>query len=268
MKTKISRRIAHLWLILVLAIVYLPVGIVILLSFNESRYGTLPFKFTLEWYEKLITDNTLLMGVVRSLGLALVVAISAGIIGTLASLWLSRHARFGSGAMMGLMTAAITVPWLILSVAILLLAIAVGSGRSYLALYIGSLVVVVPYVVFLTTARLRGMGQNLEHAAASLGAKPLTVFRLITLPQISSSIVSGTLFAFIITFNNFPIQYFLAPFGFNTLPLQIYTMVRSGYEPNINALAAILVTLALLAALLAARKGRTKGIIPMGISGS
>ncbi len=235
----------RIWLALVGVVVYLPVATVVALSFNESRYGTLPFTFTLKWYELLFSDNTLLTGALRSLGLAAIVAITAGIVGTMTSLWLARVAKLSAIPMTGLLTSAITIPWLILSVSILLLAFALGIGRSFLTLFIGSLVVVVPYVVFLTTARLQGLGTKLEDAASSLGAGPFTAFRLITLPQIFPSVLSGTLFAFIITFNNFPVQYFLSPFGFNTLPLQIYTMVRSGYEPNINALAAILILISL-----------------------
>lgn len=254
-RDKTARRLWRGWLALVGVVVYLPVATVVALSFNDSRYGTLPFTFTLKWYELLFSDSTLLTGALRSLGLAAIVAITAGIVGTMTSLWLARVAKFGAIPMTGLLTAAVTIPWLILSVSILLLAFSIGVGRSFLTLFVGSLVVVVPYVVFLTTARLQGMGTKLEDAASSLGAKPFTVFRLVTLPQIFPSVLSGTLFAFIITFNNFPVQYFLSPFGFNTLPLQIYTMVRSGYEPNINALAAILIVISLAIAFLVAGRG-------------
>lgn len=247
-REKTGRRLWRLWLVVVALVVYAPVITVVALSFNQSRYGSLPFNFTLQWYEMLFKDTTLLTGVVRSLGLAAAVAITAGIVGTMTSLWLARVAKASAVPMTGLLTAAITIPWLILSVSILLVAFAAGIGRSFFTLFLGSLVVVVPYVVFLTTARLRALGTNLEDAASSLGAGPFKTFRLITLPQIFPSVLSGTLFAFIITFNNFPVQYFLSPFGFNTLPLQIYTMVRSGYEPNINALAAILVLVALVIA--------------------
>lgn len=261
-RQKTERRVWRLWLVLVGLIVYLPVITVVALSFNDSRYGTLPFKFTFKWYELLFGDNTLLVGALRSLMLALVVAAAAGIIGTLTSIWLVRFAKRAAIPMTGLLTAAITIPWLILSVSILLLAVALGSGRSFLTLFIGSLVVVVPYVVFLTTARLQGLGTSLEDAASSLGAKPFQTFRLITFPQISRAVMSGTLFAFIITFNNFPVQYFLTPFGYNTLPLQIYTMVRSGYEPNINALATILITISIVIAFLVAGSKRGRSLLP------
>lgn len=250
----------RIWLVLVGLVVYLPVFTVIALSFNQSRYGTLPFTFTLQWYEMLMNDSTLLTGVLRSLGLAAAVAITAGIVGTMTSLWLARVAKLSAVPMTGLLTAAITIPWLILSVSILLVAFQVGVGRSFFTLFVGSLVVVVPYVVFLTTSRLRGLGTKLEDAASSLGAGPFTTFRLVTLPQIFPSVLSGTLFAFIITFNNFPVQYFLSPFGFNTLPLQIYTMVRSGYQPNINALATILIVVSLVIAFIAAN-GRASKLI-------
>src|SRR5690606_24637445 len=121
-REKTERRLWRIWLVLVGAVVYLPVVTVVALSFNDSRYGTLPFTFTLKWYELLFSDDTLLTGALRSLGLAALVAITAGIVGTMTSLWLARVARFGAVPMTGLLTAAITIPWLILSVSILLLA--------------------------------------------------------------------------------------------------------------------------------------------------
>ena len=255
-----SGRFWRLGLLLVAIAIYAPVLVVILLSFNVSRYGTLPFKFTFQWYEQLAQDDGLITSVFRSFGLAAAVAVVACVLGTSVALWIVRYARKSLWPITGLLTAAITIPWLILAVATLLLAVRLGSGRGMVTLFLGSLVVVVPYVAFLVIARLQGLGNNLEDAAASLGASPITAFRLVTFPQISSAVTSGTFFAFIITFNNFPVQYFLAPFGFTTLPLEIYTMVRSGYEPNINALATILIVVSLVGALIfaATRRDRTK----------
>ena len=241
-----ARRAWLTWLWGVLALIYTPVVVVMILSFNQSRYGTFPFEFTLDWYVSLAGNERLISAAVRSLVLSTSVALVAAVIGTALAIWMVRHARVGSAVFSGLLAVAITIPWLILAIAMLLVAVAVGVGRGQPLLFAGSLAVALPYVVLIVVARLHGMGRELEDAARSLGARPLTAFRLVTLPMLTKAVLSGSLLAFVITFNNFPIHFFLAPFGFNTLPMEIYTLVLTGYRPDVNALATILMTTAVL----------------------
>ncbi len=247
------------WLWLVLGVVYTPVLVVMVLSFNASRYGTLPFAFTTEWYVALAGNDALISATGRSLVLSTSVAAVAAALGTALALWMVRFARSGATVFTALLTTAITIPWLILAVAMLLVANAVGVGRGLPLLFLGSLAVAMPYVVLVVVARLQGLGTELEQAARSLGARPLTAFRLVTLPLIGKSVLSGTLLAFIITFNNFPIHFFLAPFGFNTLPMEIYTFVLSGYDPDINALATVLISVAVGLGLVLLAVARRRG---------
>ncbi len=247
------------WLWLVLGVVYTPVLVVMVLSFNASRYGTLPFAFTAEWYVALAGNDALISATGRSLVLSTSVAAVAAALGTALALWMVRFARSGATLFTALLTTAITIPWLILAVAMLLVANAVGVGRGLPLLFLGSLAVAMPYVVLVVVARLQGLGTELEQAARSLGARPLTAFRLVTLPLIGKSVLSGTLLAFIITFNNFPIHFFLAPFGFNTLPMEIYTFVLSGYDPDINALATVLISVAVGLGLVLLAVARRRG---------
>jgi len=135
----------------------------------------------------------------------------------------------------------VTVPWLVLGVTMLLFLLLVGSGRSVLNLYLGNTVVVLPYVALLVSTRLRGERFEEEEAGAQLGASPPRIFLAITLPKLAPSILAGSIMAFMVSFNNFLIQYYLAPFGFNTLPMEIYGLVRSGVRPDINALSTFLV---------------------------
>ncbi len=228
------------WVWLVLALVYLPILALIAMSFNASRYGTFPFEFTLRWYEALAENRRLWEATLRSLWLSLAVAAAAGAIGTMAAVWMSRFGRGGARAMQGLLVTAITVPWLILAIAILLAALWVGVGRGLVTLFLGSLVVAMPYAALVVATRLQGLGPDAELAARSLGAGPVRAFLLVTLPLIARAVMSGVMLAFVITFNNFPLHFFLAPFGFNTLPMEIYSYVISGYVPDINALSAII----------------------------
>jgi spermidine/putrescine transport system permease protein len=248
-----------------LAILFVPLLVIILLSFNTSPYGTLPFIGTLKWYVALFTESGLLGPTWLSLELSCAVAISAAVFGTLSAVWLDRRAcRLGGTLFRVALLSAITVPWLILGLAMLLVMNAIGIGRSLAAIYLGLLATTLPYVVFIVAARLHTLDRDLDYAARSLGAGALTTFIRISVPLILPAILSGTLIAFMVSFNNFLIQYFLAPFGVQTLPLKIYTLIRVGYLPDLNALATIIVAVTCLFILLLHRLGLRNAGLPGG----
>ena len=182
-----------------------------------------------------------------SLELALVVGATCAVLGTMLAIWITRYARrLGQVTVNALLVVAVTVPWLVLGVAMLLVLNSVGIGRSYTGLYLGDAAVALPYTVFIIVVRLVGMNVSIEEAAQSLGARPLTVFLRIVLPIAAPAIAAGTLMAFVVCFNNFIIQYFLAPFGVQTLPIEIYGLIRIGYKPDIDALATIITLITIL----------------------
>ena len=228
---------------LTLFVLFAPLAVIIALSFNASQFGTLPFHFTLHWYEELFSKSNLLSP-------------TAVVTGTLAGVWLTRRAgRLGSAVLNGVLLSALTVPWLVLGVAMLLVVNAIGLGRSMFSIYLGLTAITMPYVTFLVVNRMRGIDPNLEQAARSLGASPIQAFLRVTLPLIMPAIAGGGLIAFMVAFNNFLIQYFLAPFGVQTLPLEIYTLIRVGYQPDLNALATLIVLATVTLALLLDRFG-------------
>ncbi|MGH3169060.1 MAG: ABC transporter permease [Trebonia sp.] len=248
-----------------LAVLFIPLFVIVLLSFNTSPYGTLPFKFTTRWYTTLFSSSELLGPTWLSLELSAVVAASASAFGTMAALWLVRHAGRGAARLFrAVLVSAITVPWLILGLAMLLVMNAIGLGRSLLSIYLGLLATTLPYVVFIVAERLGAIDRTLEQAARSLGAGPLPTFLSITAPLTLPAIISGTLIAFIVSFNNFLVQYFLAPFGVETLPLKIYTLIRVGYLPDLNALATLIVAATFLLILLLHRLGLGNAGLPGG----
>jgi ABC-type spermidine/putrescine transport system permease subunit II len=235
------------YLIAVLLVLMAPLVVIGVMSFNSSPYGTLPFQGTFEWYRVLASASDLLQATILSLELGAVVAVTCGVLGVGLSLWLVRYARrLGRIAANSLLVATITVPWLILAVAMLLILNAVGIGRSYLGLYLGDVAVALPYTVFIMVARLMSMDASVEEAAASLGARPVTVFGRITFPIAAPALLAGTVMAFVTCFNNFIIQYFLAPYGVETLPLDVFGQIRVGYKPDIDALATIITLLTLI----------------------
>ncbi len=243
-------------LTVMLVVLFTPLVVIIVLSFNQSQFGTLPFHFTLKWYRTLFTSSGLLGPTGLSLRISAEVAASAVVIGTTAAVWLTRRAtRLAAAVLNGVMLSALTVPWLVLGVAMLLIVNAIGLGRSGLSIYLGLTAITMPYVTFLVVNRLRGIDPSLEQAARSLGATPTRAYLRIVLPLALPAIVGGGLIAFMVSFNNFLIQYFLAPFGVQTLPLEIYTLIRVGYEPDLNALATLIVAATVTLALILNRFG-------------
>jgi ABC-type spermidine/putrescine transport system permease subunit II len=249
-RTRAMVWLLRLWLSVVLLFIFSPLIAVAVLSFNESPYGTLPFSFTLEWYLLLFEQRELLVSTLWDLELSVAVGVTAAIMGTLLALWMKRVSK---GAALPLhigLISAMTIPWLLLGVGMLLVLRQIGLGRSIVSMYLGCLAVSLPYVVFIVRARLDSLDPAIQQAGLSLGASHWQVFMRITVPLIGSAAMAGGFMAFVTCFNNFVIQYFLAPIGFRTLPLEIYTMVKMGYKPDINALGTILVAIAAILVLI------------------
>lgn len=230
------------WMWIIILALYVPLGAMILMSFNQSRFGIFPFKFSLDWYEHLGPDNPLIAATVTSLQLALYVTVTCAVIGTGLGIWLSssglRRLRVSVNASL---LATVTIPLLILSVAILEIVNILGLGQSALSLWLACSVVSLPYMVFVVTARLQSLDPALVRASRSLGSGPVRTFWRVTLPLIRTSIIAGSLMAFVVCFNNFTIQLFISPIGVQTLPVNIYAQTRVGITPDINAVASIIV---------------------------
>lgn len=228
---------------LVMAAMFVPIAYLVLMSFNASPYGTLPFSATTQWYARLFSEPGLATVTLGTLLMSAIVALACAVLGSMAALGMARSGlpRPLVGLLRNVNLVPVTVPWLVLGVTMLLFLLLVGSGRSVLNLYLGNLVVVLPYVVILVYARLQDERFEEEEAAAQLGASGPRVFLAITLPKLAPSILAGSIMAFMVSFNNFLIQYYLAPFGTDTLPMQIYGLVRAGVRPDINALSTFLV---------------------------
>jgi ABC-type spermidine/putrescine transport system permease subunit II len=229
------------WLVVILIILALPLISMAVLSLNVSRYGTFPFQFTLSWYANLAQDSALIGALETSLNLATQSTIFAVIIGTVLSLGMARSGRFVNVPVNGLLLSLLTVPALILAAGFVIVFEWFGLGSSSVGLILASIVTSMPFVVLIVSGRLRDLKGTYAEAARSLGAGPLRVLGTITIPLIGPSIVAGAMLSFVITFNNFAIQLFLAPIGISTLPVQIYSSVRLGVTPDVDALATIII---------------------------
>jgi spermidine/putrescine transport system permease protein len=250
---------ARAYLGLILLFLYAPIAVMGMMSLNASEFYALPFRFSTEWYERLFTNREVLAAAWRSVWIALVVATVATVLGTMASLALWRRDFPGKRVLQALLFPPIAVPWLIIGTAMLVFFFGIGLGRGTPAVILGHVALALPYVIITVTARMQSFDRALDEAARSLGAKPWAVARKVILPHAGPGIMAGWLFAFAVSFDQFVVSYFLAEPGDATLPVLIYTAIRKGFTPEINAIATIIILVSMALMILAARYARFGG---------
>ncbi len=238
---------------LILFFLYAPILVMALMSFNASEFYALPVNFTFAWYRKLAGNEEILQSAWRSVWIAVATTILATVVGTTAAIALFRYEFPGKGLLQALLFPPIAIPWLIIGTSMLIFFFWVGIGRGTPAVILGHVALALPYVVVVVGARLKTFDIQLEEAARSLGAGNWQVTRLVTLPWIASGVVAGALFAFAVSFDQFVVSYFLAKPGDATLPVMIYTAIRKGFTPEINAISTIIITISMAVMLLASR---------------
>lgn len=244
---------------LVLAFLYLPIVVMMVMAFNRSPLYTLPVEFDTVWFTALTTNARLIGASVNSVVLALANAVVATALGTMAALAFARYRFRGKTLLQILLFPPITIPWLIIGTSMLVLFFWVGIGRGLHAMLLGHVALSLPYVIVVVGARLKSFGTALEEAAATLGASPWQAFWRVSAPVMAPGVVAAALFAFAISFDQFVISYFLAPPGVTTLPVEIYSAIRKGFTPEINAVATIIIIVSMAIMLLFARLFRFAG---------
>ncbi len=232
------------------AFLYIPILSLIVYSFNKSRLVTVWAGFSTEWYGRLFENEQILGAAWLSLKIAAINATGAVILGTLAGLALARFGQFrGRTILSSMTTAPLVMPEVITGLSLLLLFVAMEqlfgwpAGRGVTTITIAHMTFTMAYVTVIVQSRLATMDDSLEEAAMDLGARPAKVFFLITLPIIAPALVSGWLLAFTISLDDLVIASFVAGPGSSTLPMVIFSKVRLGVSPDINALASIMVLL-------------------------
>ncbi|MCC7199858.1 MAG: ABC transporter permease subunit [Gammaproteobacteria bacterium] len=236
------------------AFLYVPILSMIVFSFNESKLVTVWAGFSTKWYGELLHNQQILDAAMLSLKIAAINATGAVILGTLAGLALSRFGRFrGRTLMSGMTTAPLVMPEVITGLAMLLLFVAleqaVGwpSGRGVTTITIAHMTFSMAYVTVVVQSRLATFDDALEEAAMDLGARPAKVFFLITLPIIFPAILAGWMLAFTLSWDDLVITSFVSGPGSSTLPQVIFSKVRLGVSPDVNALATIMVLIVAIA---------------------
>ena len=244
---------------LILFFLYAPIFVMALMSFNASEFYAFPLSFTFDWYRKLAGNAEIVASAWRSLWIALATTAIATALGTAAALALFRYEFPGKKFLQALLFPPIAIPWLIIGTAMLIFFFWVGIGRGTPAVILGHVALALPYVIVVVSARLQTFDRQLEEAARSLGANPWEVTWNVTLPWIASGVVAGGLFAFAVSFDQFVVSYFLAEPGDATLPVVIYTAIRKGFTPEINAISTIIIAVSMAVMLAASRYFRFGG---------
>ncbi len=249
----------RLYLAGVLVFLYVPIAVMVVLAFNESVLYELPLRFSTVWFERLAGNERLLQASANSVLLALANMLVATALGTLAALAFARYSFRGKTVLRLLLFPPITIPWLIIGTAMLVFFFWTGIGRGLHAMLLGHVALSLPYVIVVVGARLASFESTLEEAAATLGATPRQTFFRITLPIAAPGVVAAALFAFAISFDQFVISYFLAPPGVSTLPVEIYSAIRKGFTPEVNAISSLIILISMALLLLFARLYRFGG---------
>jgi spermidine/putrescine transport system permease protein len=247
------------YLLALLAFLYLPIAIMIAMAFNESSLYALPFRFSWIWFEQLSQNDALLRSARNSLVIAAVNTVVATALGTMAAIALFRYEIRGKSLLRMLLFVPVTVPWLIIATAMLIFFFWVGIGRGLHAMLLAHVALSLPYVIVIVGARLESFPRELEHAAATLGASAWQTFWLVSAPIMAPGIVAAALFSFAISFDQFATSYFLSAPGITTLPVEIYSMIRKGFTPEINAISSIIIVVSMGLMLLFSRLFRFGG---------
>jgi putrescine transport system permease protein len=251
------------------AFLYVPILSLIVYSFNKSRLVTVWGGFSTQWYGRLFENTQILNAAWLSLKIAAINATGSVILGTLAGLALARFGKFkGRTLMSGMTTAPLVMPEVITGLSLLLLFVAMEQllgwprGRGMTTITIAHMTLTMAYVTVIVQSRLSTLDDSLEEAAMDLGARPAKIFFLITLPIIAPALLSGWLLAFTISLDDLVVTSFVSGPGSSTLPMVIFSKVRLGVSPDINALASIMVLLVtvgvVIAGILIARQERSR----------
>ncbi|TWB16694.1 putrescine transport system permease protein [Nitrospirillum amazonense] len=252
-----------------LAFLYLPILLLVVYSFNDNRSLTVWTGASLRWYHELIQDGQMLEAAWLSLRIAFATACGAVVLGTVAGLMLARFGAFrGRALFAGMISAPLVMPEVIMGLALLLLFVSaeqlIGwpAGRGVLTIVLAHITFTMSFVAVVIQSRLVSMDVSLEEAAMDLGARPAKVFFVITLPIIAPAIVSGWLLAFTLSLDDLVITSFVSGPGSTTLPMIVFSSIRLGLKPEINALATIVVAVVAtgigLAGFLEARRARVR----------
>jgi spermidine/putrescine transport system permease protein len=240
------------------AYVYLPIAILIALSFNENPIVTVWTGFSLEWYRLAFHNDAILHAASNSLLIASVASVSATVLSTLAAVRMAKVRFTGQTGVNALIALPITVPEIVPAVATLMFFASLGMTLGLGTVMLAHTVFCIPFAYLPIRARLEGMDPQIGEAAADLYASPLRAFTRVTLPLLMPGILSGLVLAFIISLDDFVMTFFVGGAGSTTLPIYIFGLVRTGVTPEVNAISALMLLISISLVSLSMFLGRSE----------
>jgi len=248
----VRRRPAWLWAaaIFAYAFLYVPLLIVVVYSFNDSRLNAEWVGFTLDWYRTLASDEQMLKAAGNSLMIGIVASLVSTVLGTMAGF--AMH-RYRLRLLPILIVAPIAIPEILMGVSLLIFFVLLNFTLGLVSVALAHIAFCIGFVAIVVRARLAGMDETLTEAARDCGATPASAFRYVTLPLIMPGVIAGALMAFTLSIDDFVITFFTAGAGTVTLPLAIYSMIKIAVTPEVNAVSTLLMLLTLLLIVVAAK---------------
>ncbi|HEY7943563.1 MAG TPA: ABC transporter permease [Casimicrobiaceae bacterium] len=246
------RRPAGLWAAALAgyAFLYVPLLIVVVYSFNDSRLNAEWVGFTFDWYDKLFHDQEMLTAAGNSLLIGLTASAISTVLGTMAGVAMYRHR---TRLLSILVLAPIAIPEILMGVSLLIFFVLLNLTLGLVSVALAHIAFCIGFVAIVVRARLAGMDESLTEAARDCGASPLNAFRYVTLPLIMPGVIAGALMAFTLSIDDFVITFFTAGAGTVTLPLQIYSMIKIAVTPEVNAVSTLLMLLTLALIIIASK---------------
>ena len=240
-----KRSLRNIFLFLVYAYLYIPIIILVVNSFNLDRYGLTWKGFSLNWYERLANNNTLLDAAFHSVTIAFFAATGATLVGLLTAIALYRYQFKGKKFVGGMLFIVMMSPDIVMAVSLLALFMLVGISLGFWSLLFAHITFCLPYVVVAVFSRLNGFDIKMLEAARDLGASEMTILRKIIVPLALPAIVSSWLLSFTISLDDVVVSSFVTGVSYEVLPLRIFSLVKTGVTPEVNALATIMIIVSL-----------------------
>lgn len=232
------------------AFLYVPLVIVVVYSFNDSRLNAEWVGFTLDWYDKLFHNQEMLAAAGNSLLIALTASAVSTVLGTMAGVAMY---RYRTRLLQILVLAPIAIPEILMGVSLLIFFVLLNFTLGLISVALAHIAFCIGFVAIVVRARLAGMDETLTEAARDCGASPWNAFRYITLPLIMPGVIAGALMTFTLSIDDFVITFFTAGAGTVTLPLQIYSMIKIAVTPEVNAVSSLLMLLTLALIIIASK---------------
>lgn len=239
-------RIKNAYLVSIFGFLYLPMAVLVLYSFNPSKYGVRWEGFSWDWYRSLATDTSLIEAALNSLLVASLAASLACTIGTIGAIGLHRYCFRGRNLLQGLLLITLMSPDIVMAVSLLVLFIALQMKLGFWSLLLSHSTFCLPFVTVTVQSRLQGFDRYLVEAARDLGASEWQAICRVVLPLTMPAIVAAWMLSFALSLDDVVVSFFVTGPEFEVLPLKIYSMVRMGVKPEVNALATLLFTVSVL----------------------